>query len=98
MPKDAVAICKLFLFTLLPTQTYPCLKDAVKGPFISNEPVICRLFEVAYIEPVCLNIPSAVAVQPPNDEVATNVALLPAPPTQAYPLANDAVNAPDADI
>ena len=31
---------------------------------------------------------------PPNDDVATNVLTFPAPPTQAYPCANDAVNEP----
>ena len=30
----------------------------------------------------------------PNEDVATNLLMLPAPPTQVYPLANDAVNAP----
>ena len=70
----------------------------MKGPFISNEPVICTLFVVATAEPVALNIPSVVVAPPPNDDVATNVALLPTPPTQAYPCANDAVNTPDADI
>ena len=34
----------------------------------------------------------------PNDEVATNVALLPLPPTQAYPCDKEDVNVPDADI
>jgi hypothetical protein len=106
VPKDAVDIC-LILLPLSPTHTYPCLNDAVNGPAISKEPVICILFVVATTDPVALNIPSVVAVPPPppNDDVATKVALLLIPPTQAYPLAKDAVNVavvfiepPDDDI
>ena len=44
-----------------------------------------------FVVPICANIPA------PNDEVATKVLTLPAPPTQAYPLANEAVNVLDAD-
>ena len=92
-PNEPVDTC-LVLLPLSPTQTYPCLKEAVKGPLISIEPVICKLFVVALIEPVTVNIPSVVAVPLPNDDVATNLETLPMPPTKVYPSAIDAVNEP----
>jgi hypothetical protein len=94
-PNDDVAT-EVALFAPPPTQTYPVLKDAVNGPFISKEPVICILLVVALAEPVTKNIPSVDAA--PNEDVATKRLTFPAPPTQVYPCAKDDVNVPDADI
>ena len=62
-------------------------------PLNKFEPVVAKNELLTYCEAV--NEFNEVLVElppPPNDEVDTKVDILPAPPTQVYPVAKDAVN------